>query len=159
MEVVTEAELIKHGSKMKTEAPDRSSARADLLVHLPETGKSFIMDLTVLQPKPIFEGPGGRSEIEDAEEAKFHRYPRNFHIDPSEIIPLVYSCVRGMVQRDGGLSEDDVQEGSERERGALQQALHALPLSRGDDHRQMDGAHVACNQRAEPGSGGTRGII
>ena len=57
--------------------------------------EDFILDLTVLQPNPFFEGPGGRSKIEDAEKARFHRYLRNIHIGQSEIIPLVYSCIGG----------------------------------------------------------------
>jgi len=90
LEVLTEVWLHKHGFKMRANAPNRSETRADLLVHVPETGMDFILDLTVLQPKQFFKGQAGRSEIEDAEKTKFDRYRNNFHMDRSQVKPLVY---------------------------------------------------------------------
>ena len=80
LEVFTEAWLHEHGFKMRANAPNRSETRADLLVHVPETGMDFILDLTVLQPKPFVKGQAGRSEIEDVEKTRFDRYLNNFHM-------------------------------------------------------------------------------
>jgi len=91
LEVFKEADLDSHGFKMRKDAVNEHDTRADLLVHIPETGTTFILDVTVLQPKPF----RGRSEIEAAEKKKFDRYLKNWHADESQVIPLVFTCVGG----------------------------------------------------------------
>ena len=95
MDVHVEPALEEHGVRMKDNAVDRSRARADVLIFLPDTGATFWVDVTVSQPRPEFRSTKGRSEIDEAEKMKFDRYLKNFEINKAQIIPLVFTYTGG----------------------------------------------------------------
>jgi hypothetical protein len=93
IDVVVEPVLQNYNVARRTDAPDPSSARADIGLFLPARNWSYFLDVTVTSPLPDSDNPAGCLLV--AEQNKYDRYLQNYEINKAQLIPLVFANTGG----------------------------------------------------------------
>lgn len=94
VEVHVEPRLTDFGVLQKVEAVNPRSARADVAIDFRNHQWITFIDVTVIHPKPEA-GKAPRDAIAAAHERKLDRYLPNYHLNPGQLQPMVFTTLGG----------------------------------------------------------------
>jgi hypothetical protein len=93
MDVHVEPVLSQYGIQQKVNAPDKSDARADLMIFYPNNSWRYWIDVTLTHPRPLGKGPD--EDIREADDRKYDRYLLNYELNKNQVVPLVFTFTGG----------------------------------------------------------------